>query len=498
MSFKKLDLFRGITISSDHKDPLYLQIYNEIRNAILKGRFKAGIRLPSPRLLSKIWSVSRSTVLLAFEHLIVEGYIETKPKSGTFVCQHIPDKYIEVQSENAVDDDLSEVKIKYSNQFEFINKRFREHRKLVDIPVPFRPGIPDKNVFPISKWRNASNSIYRTGLLESTKLPLGYSPLKENLKEYLTVIHGISCKTEQIVLVSSTQQALSIICDILLNSNDGVVIEDPGYIRVQSALYNAGVQVHPVPVDKEGLQIPSKNEFKKPPKLIYTTPSHQYPLGINMSLKRRFELLEYAKEANAIILEDDYISEFRYSGVPKTPLYGLDTGNRVIFMGTFSKLFSPALKLSYLVVPERLIEGFETVMSMIHRGPSIHDQATMSLFISNGNFQKHIRKVRKLYSEKRNYIIALLKKSLKGHIEIQKNNAGLHIIGWLPEGVSDLEVSRFMAENNIVVPALSSYTLKSIGNKGALLFGFTGWDIMTIEHKIEKFCLLYKEFLKGR
>jgi len=479
-----------ILVDAVSPNPLYQQIYEGFRQAILSGQLPVGMRLPATRALAALWGISRSTVVLAFEHLSAEGYLEARRGSGTFICSSLPEPLLNVrhprdQTQRAATRRAEPAQLSARGTQLWIH--YQTKRKHVDLPVPFRPGVPAVGCFPTELWRRLSGRRWRQVTPEALARidPMGYPPLREALAVYLRAARGVRCEPEQVILVSSSQHAITLLSQILLDPGDSVWIEDPGYPRAQAALTAAGMALVPVPVDGEGLDLQAGQSLDAAARLVYITPSHQYPLGVTMSLSRRLAVLEWAATQKAWILEDDYVSEYRYAGRPLTALQGLDTAGRVIYMGTFSKLFSPALRLSYLVIPPGLVDPFMAARSLIDRGPSFGDQATMADFIQEGYFSRHIRRMRTLYAERQEILKTALQATLSEYLEVQPCDAGLHILGWLQKGMNDAPLTTYLAEQGIMAPALSYFSMTQSGWSG-LVLGFAGWDAPEIKQGVEK------------
>ncbi|UUO07738.1 PLP-dependent aminotransferase family protein [Blastopirellula sp. J2-11] len=469
----------SLSLDNDSHHPLHVQIYFGIRDAILSGRIAPQTKLPSTRALAEMWSVSRSTVVLAFENLTAEGYLQSQMGSGTFTCELQPDRFLRVDGKLPTKKDLppkDRRPIELSKRGQQMLGQYQMRRQLVDQPHPFRPGVSALETFPIAIWRRLTSRRWRS--MSSSSLvqnePFGFRPLREEIARHLRVSRDVHCEADQVVVVSSTQHALALIAQVLIDPGDPVWIEDPGYLRAQFSLSAAGATLIPVPIDAEGFNLEAARRANPNARLAYVTPSHQYPLGAVMSLSRRLEMLEWANRENGCIIEDDYISEYRYAGRPSTALQGLDELGRVLYLGTFSKVFSPALRLGYLVLPPSLLEAFQAERSLVDRGPSYFDQAVLSDFLKEGYFDQHIRKMRTLYSDRRQTLQNAIKANLEGFMEIGANDAGMHVLGWLPPGISDVSVTTLLAEHGIMAPPLSHYCLRP-HERGALLLGFTGY-----------------------
>jgi len=480
----------SLTIDNDSDQPLHLQIYLGIRDAILTGRIAPRTKLPSTRALAEMWSVSRSTVVLAFENLTSEGYLQSQMGAGTFTCEIQPDRFQRVQTDWSIDQLTPPVRhqpIGLSKRGQGIVDQYHLRRELVDQPIPFRPGVPAIETFPIGTWRRLSSRRWRTMSAETLAQneSFGYRPLREEIVKHLRLSRDVHCDAEQIVIVSSTQHALTLISHILLDPGDPVWIEDPGYLRAQSSLSAAGAKLIPVPVDEEGFNADVAYATNPNVRLAYVTPSHQYPLGEIMSLPRRLKLLEWANRENGCVIEDDYISEYRYAGRPSTALQGLDNSNRVIYMGTFSKVFSPALRLGYIVIPPCLIDAFQAERSMVDRAPSYFDQAVLSDFLREGHFDRHIRTMRVLYAERRQALRHAIDTYLSEFLEVGGNDAGMHVLAWLPPNVPDVSVTALLAEHGIMAPPLSHYCLIP-PKRGALVLGFAGYSVEQLTAKVKQ------------
>ena len=472
-----MDLF---TIDPNSETSLFRQLYDEIRKAILDRRLAAGSRLPSSRQLAEELNVSRNTVINAYEQLLAEGYINGHTGSGTYVAnvQDVPEKSKPVQRKNAL-----------SARGKAMAGVLVTRPSLAGAKISFRPGNPALENFPFSLWgkfliqtlRNLRARDFHYGD------PAGYPPLREAVAQYLNRGRGVRCTPEQVVIVNGSQQSLDLCCRVLLDPGDIVWMEDPGYRGANAAFQGSGVRVVPVPLDAEGLQWVGARGARPRltnPRCIYITPSHQFPMAITMSLQRRLSLLKFAKENNAWILEDDYDSEFRYDGRPLAALQGLDENDCVVYMGTFSKVLFAGLRLGYVVVPQDLIQPFVNTKSIVDRHSPILEQATVAEFIRSGRFERHIRNMRKLYATRQKKLVDSVNYFLKGRLEVEPRPAGMHLIGWLREGIDDQAVSQRAASNGIEVPAISSYTQKRLP-RGGLLLGYSAIPASRIPHAVE-------------
>jgi GntR family transcriptional regulator/MocR family aminotransferase len=475
----------GISLDFESGIPLYKQLSDSIRKAILEGRLRPEKRLPASRALAKEWGISRNTVTIAFDQLLAEGYLNAISGSGTFVSRVLPESLLHTLSH--------EIKTEPTNtghptrKINSIKNILVSPNNLRNEIRPFRHGIPAIDQFPFKTWIKVFNEVI--GKLPAKFFsygdPAGYLPLREEVANYLRTARAVKCETEQVIIVSGSQQALDLTARILLKPGDKVLIEDPGYLGARAAFISQGITLVPVNIDSEGLSIDEFKTGNQQAKLVYVTPSHQYPLGSVMSISRRLLLLQWAKKNAVFILEDDYDSEFRYTGRPLPCLQGLDQNSQVIYTGSFSKVLFPGLRLGYLVVPPDLVEPFTAYCAVTDRGCPVTEQAVLASFIEKGHFYRHIRRMRNLYCERQQVLIDEMKKELNTLIKIKPSDAGMHLIGWLPENFKDQEVSDKMAQNGIITPAVSNYAIKSKLNPG-LILGYTAYNEREISSAVKK------------
>lgn len=466
--------------------PLYRQLYRGLRHAILSGQLTAGMRLPSSRALAAALEVSRNTVLEAFDQLAVEGYLESRVGSGTYVTEELPDDLLRVRgnahladapgSPPSPSDDFT-----LSDRGEFLTSlqlsAFEDHER----PRAFKPGVPALDAFPIDTWSRLMNRRWRsvpTPMLSYSQ-SAGYPPLRKAIAKYLSASRGVRCTPQQVIIVSGTQQAITLTAHVLLDPDDAVWVEDPGYPRAKGAFQWAGAQIVPVPLDEEGLHLAAGRAKDDDTRLAYVTPSHQYPLGMTMSLRRRLELLDWAEQSDAWILEDDYDSEYRYEGRPTAALQGLDQSGRVIYVGTFSKVLFPSLRLGYLVVPEHLVDAFVAARTLVDRCPPLIRQMVVTDFIEEEHFERHLRRMRALYATRQSVLIESAQNLLGDQMRISSDEAGLHLTGLLDPELNDAAVSQALEERNVVAPPLSFYRLQA-RDQGGLVLGYAAFDEDTI------------------
>ena len=443
--------------------PLYQQLYNWLREAILNGKLAAGTRLPSTRSLASELAVSRNTVLIAFEQLLAEGYLESKVGAGTYVTHLLPDEMLQV--------DRGEAPVRHIARSGGVLTQSHSATS----PLAFRPNLPGLDVFPIELWSKLTARCWRQQPRELLGYgpAAGYQPLREAIAEYLQVSRAVKCAADQVIIVNGSQQALDLAARVLLSRGDEVWFEDPGYLGARYALLSNKARLVPVRPDAEGFDLQMALAKQPLAKLVYVTPSAQYPLGMPLSLARRLALLEWAQRNDSWIIEDDYSSEYRYTGRPLASLQGLDTAGRVIYVGTFSKVLFPALRLGYLVVPAALTSTFVQARFSLDIHSATIDQAVLTEFIQAGHFARHIRRMRKLYAERQACLVEAAQRHLAERMEIHPTQGGMHLIGWLPRGIDDRVTAQHAREHHVVALPLADLCLEPY-ERGGLLLGYAG------------------------
>jgi GntR family transcriptional regulator/MocR family aminotransferase len=478
--------------------PLYRQIYEAIRRAILSGNLRPTTTLPATRLLSKHLGVSRMTVINAYEQLLAEGYLEAKTGAGTFVAAHLPEEFLQTSGSGRGECRESPLtrKVKFSDYGEYLahngDSILLHHGK--SSLVPFEHGVPETEEFPFDLWAKIAQRWQKKPppSILSYGDSVGFRPLREAIAAHLAAARGVLCEVEQIIITNGTQQALDLIGRIFLTKTNDVYLEDPGYYGARDIFAATGARLVPVPVDGEGFDLQTARKRSRKARLAYVTPSHQYPLGVTMSLARRLNLLEWARDRDAYVIEDDYNSEYRYGGRPLASLQGLDRDGRVIYLGTFSKTIFPALRLGYLVVPANLIEVFAAGRALTDLHSPALDQAVLAEFIAERHYARHVRRMRGIYEERQQILIEEVETNLKGLLEVAPSEAGMHLIGWLPHGVDDRDVSRRAAEANLKIACLSAYCIDQ-ELRGGLLLGYTAFNGKLIKQGVKKLARVLNE-----
>jgi GntR family transcriptional regulator/MocR family aminotransferase len=457
--------------------PLHRQLYDGLRVAILHGALAPGRRLPATRALAEQLGVSRNTVVTAFDQLLAEGYITGRVGSGSYVAALLPDELLVARAPESQPPPGGALGAQpLSSRGARLAATPVTAARGLGAPRAFRPGLPALDAFPSAVWAHLSARVWRRLPPELFGYgdPAGYRPLREALAAYLAEARAVRCAPDQVLVVAGSQQAIDLAARVLLDPGDPVWVEDPGYLGARGALLSAGAHLVPVPVDAEGLDVAAGVAREPAARLAYVSPSHQYPLGVTLSLARRLALLDWAARAGAWVVEDDYDSEYRYAGRPLAALQGLDRAGRVIYVGTFSKVLFPGLRLGYLVVPPDLVDAFTAARALADRHPPGPEQGVLAAFIADGHFARHIRRTRALYAERQEGLVAAAR-DLGDLLQVAPAEAGMHLIGWLPAGADDRAAADRALAAGVEAPALSAYALEP-PTRGGLLLGYAGFE----------------------
>lgn len=440
------------------------RLYACLRAAILRGTIAPGARLPASRALAQELGIARNSVLYAYEQLAAEGFVAGS-RQGTVVA-HIGLS----QREAAV--------VSTSQAVRLSSRAFGIRRSAAEVTADaapaaaFAPGLPALNAFPLVQWRRCLERAWRK--LDATQL--GYLPsdgneaLRHAIAEYVRVSRGVRCDATQVLITEGTQSSLDLCARTLADAGDTVWIENPGYGGAQAAFRCADLRCVPVGVDADGLAPQPAQWRDAPPRLIYITPSHQYPLGAVMSLERRLALLQRAHACGAWIIEDDYDSEFRHHGTPLSALQGLTPDAPVVYLGTFSKVMFPALRLGFMVMPGSLVRQLSDVADRLMPMGRAAEQLALAEFIDSGHFTRHLRNMRKLYKERRNALQAALQKHVGNFLTVSEGAGGMHLSARLDVPVPDTVVSEAASSCGIVMRPLSPFCLP--GTDRTLYNGF--------------------------
>lgn len=446
--------FRGIsnliTIDRRASKPLYQQIYDSFRSRIIRGEFRAGDLVPSSRELARESRISRLPVLTAYAQLLAEGYFESRIGAGTFISSSLPSRSTGSSPGPARGQRL------LSAQAAALPKY--ERPSWAESLGPFQVGQPELQKFPIEIWLKLVARYSRRMRLKALQYgdAMGLPELREAIATYLRTSRGVRCEAQQIMIVSGSQQALDLATRVLLEAGSAAWVEEPGYWLVHHVLKAGRCRIVPVPVDAEGLNVTAGIKLNRNARAAFVAPSHQYPLGVTMSAARRLQLLEWAHRSRAWIIEDDYDSEYRYGNLPIASLQGLDSNARVIYIGTFSKVMFPSLRLGYLVIPFDLIERFAAMRQVMDICPTHITQAVMSDFIREGHFARHVRRMRPIYAERRRVLVAELERQLGDAVTIMGDQAGMHLAIFLAPLRDDRKIAATAVRQSLWLSALSS------------------------------------------
>ncbi|MGA9767833.1 MAG: PLP-dependent aminotransferase family protein [Blastocatellia bacterium] len=491
--------FTTVSLDSSSPEPLYHQLYDWLRSAILTGQLRPGTRLQSTRELAAELNVSRNTVMNAFEQLLAEGYLEGQVGSGTYVSRALPDDMLYIPASRSRTTRLSRKGRVLSERGAALATAAVNASQSSIAVRAFRPGTPALDAFPSEVWSRLLARRWRNPPREllGYSTSAGYKALREAIASYLGAARAVNCEPDQVIIVAGAQQALDLVARLLLGTDDAVWIEDPGYLGARAAFIGAGARLIPVPVDEEGLDVAAGEARAPSARLVYVSPSHQYPLGVTMSLARRLALLEWANRSGAWIIEDDYDSEYRYAGRPLAALQGLDQEGRVIYLGTFSKVLFPSLRMGYMVVPPDMVDAFAAARGVLSRFTPSIDQAVLADFINEGHFARHIRRMRTLYAERQAVLVETARREMDDLIEVNPHEAGIHLVGWLADGLDDRKASKAAADEGVEAQALSSFSIKYRTRSG-LLLGYAGYDERQIRVGVRKLSTALRAVVRGR
>ncbi|AWI76254.1 GntR family transcriptional regulator [Parazoarcus communis] len=467
------------------------RLYLSIREAILARSLDAGTAVPPTRVLAAELELGRNTVVRAYDQLLVEGYLESRVGSGTFVSDAVS-QIASPQPPRRLVGTRQEGMSRRGNAIagKALSSRVQSGA--------FMPGLPDVGHFPFPTWRRLLAKQMRREQRHLAQYGYGgYGPLKMVLADYLKVTRMMSCSPRQILILNGSHQALDLCARMLADVGDSVWMEDPGYWGARNVLSAADLRIHPVPVDDNGIN-PREEDWLKPPRMIFVSPSSQYPTGAVLSLERRLRLLEFAERNRTWVIEDDYDNEVRYHSHPVASLFGLSTAQRVIYVGTFSKVMYPGLRLAYLVVPEDLIEPFTVGNAELYREGRMLEQAALAEFIEGGHFTAHIRRMRGIYEERRDCLRDLLEAKLGDSITSLGGLAGLHLPVRFNFPIDDVQLASDALRDGVVLRALSLYSVAAENRLQGMNLGFAAIPVEQIEAPALKLVRLIEAERKRR
>ena len=458
-------------------------LYTELRSAIIDGRLKSGARLPSTRNLAAQYGLARGTVVAAFQQLQAEGFVSSEVSAGTFV---LPGQGWEMTAPTKRSSSRPVVsKATIAKRTQSLLKTTFLQPASHSIGKAFRGYEPAIDLFPVELWARIAARVYRKAprSLYGQGDRGGYPPLRRVIAEYVGQSRGVRCSAEQIIVTSGAQQALDLLARVLLDPGDEVWMEDQGYPGACQAFQNVAANVIPIPVDGEGIDVPKAIKLYPNARVVYVTPANQFPLGTVMSAERRVELLSWATRSGAWIIEDEYDAEYRYSGKPIASLHSLDRSGSVIYVGTFTKMLFNALRIGFIVVPERLVEVFRIARSFIDRHAPTLDQAVLTEFINEGHFGHHVRKMRQVYSDRSQLLAEEANKRLTGLLDVTHAQAGMCTVAWIKTHIAELVVTRRAEQLGLEVVPISSFVRK-YEQKPALFLGFAGCNASEIKRGV--------------
>ena len=464
-----------IAVNRSAVKPLHRQIYEAYRAAILGGRLQVGQQIPSTRALAGELRISRIPLVTAYAQLLAEGYLESRAGAGTFISRSLPDQMTSCAPRRARSAARTPSGPRMVSRIASLLPA-PEGTRRAQRSGAFSVGQLAFDHFPFQTWTNLVGRHARKVRASALNYgePMGAKAFRETIAAYLRTARAVECDARQIMVVSGSQQALDLSARVLLDPGSPVWIEEPGYELMRYALVMAGCRLIPVPVDSEGMDVAAGMTLCPKARAAYVTPSHQYPLGVTLSASRRMQLLDWAHQAGAWIVEDDYDSEYRYESMPIASLQGLDSGSRVIYIGTFSKTLFPSLRLGYIVIPPDLIDRFVAVRLAADLCPPQLYQAVLTDFIAEGHYARHIRKTRLVYSERRDALAGALRAEFGARLQVVGGEAGMHLVVILPPGFKDREIARRAAEANLWLRPLSPAYLGKTARQGFILgFGST-------------------------
>lgn len=462
-------------------------LYCALRDAILDGHLSAGTKLPSSRVLAEMMSISRNSVLAALERLCDEGYLRTQPSSGTYVADIIPDQLIQTQHHSQPIKDCATVTLNINPHIATLLSDWPQQNWSNTVKKVFHVGVGCVDLFPHQLWgkllgRAWRQSYYQLGQLHD---PRGYLPLRQAIGQYVRTTRGLNCHEEQIIIVNGTQQAIHLAAYALLQPQDQVCLDEPYYDAALKVFQSFAIQVHPVNSDEEGMKVDDIIQRYADSKLIYTTPSHQFPLGGTLSLSRRLALLEWASQHQKWIFEDDYNSEFRYGTHPIQALQGLDQQQRVIYAGTFSKMMFPEFKLGFMVVPYALIDALSWAKYYTDTRSAYLEQVALTSLINEGHYARHVRKVRKACYQRQQALIEIIAAHFSDILEVQPTDSGIHLLCWLKSPWTEQYFIAQCQQVGLAVQPLSRYC-QNPDHPAAVLFGYAAHTVEEIKEAMYK------------
>ena len=468
--------------------PLHERIQRAIRTLILEGTLSHGKALPASRALATSLNVSRDTVEAAYSSLHAEGFIERQTGRGSFVSSSA--RFLKPRSrQHPPTAETRKAKLSARGKVIYESGGIRE----VSSPRPLAPGIPETRLFPIPTWERLQRQVlkeYQHKILEQSP-PQGMERLRRAIAEYVNLERGTRASAEQVIVLTSSQQALALCSHVLLDNGESIVIEDPTYQGAHKAFKAAGLHPVPVPLDEKGISVGALNSLTEPARAIYLTPSHQYPTGVTLSLDRRLAVIDWANRHAAWIIEDDYDSEFHYEGKPMACLQGLDAYNRTIYIGTFTKSLFPGLRIAYMIVPSELTEPFTMARTLMDGHTASITQLTLAKFLEGGHFGAYIRKMRNVYVARRDKLASLMDEYLSDYVVYATPAGGMQMPCHLRHGLSEKDIAAAARRADIDILGLTGLYAGSPVSTGFLM-GFAAYTEREIEDAVKKLAAIFR------
>ncbi len=466
----------------------HLQLYRILQTGIRQSTLPAGLKLPPTREMAQVLRIARNTVVQVYEQLVLEGLAQAGVGRGTYVTETAPGF-------------IGQAKAAPARRGSALSRRGDDLVQGARASTlqwgAFAPGVPEVRMFPAKVWNRLHTQAWRD--VEPSQLSYatgaGHPDLREAIAEYLQGTRGVACSADQVVITNGTQQALHLVAQLLADNGDAVWLEDPGYWGARSMFRNAGLVLQPVPLDAEGLA-PTAQQQLAPPRLMFLSPSHQYPTGVLMSHGRRRQLLDYAARHHVWIVEDDYDSEFRFAARPLPALQGLDEQGRVLYLGTFSKTLFPSLRQAYLVLPRDLVDSFSRALNELFREGQTLQQVVLARFIREGHYARHIRRMRAVYAARRGVLIEAIAGRFGQQLPVLGSDAGLHLVLGLPLTVDDDAVARRALQAGVMTRPLSLYSLRKPVPARGLVLGYGAVTEQEVRASFDRLARVLEGFVR--